>query len=208
MSGAQRGGGISATDRPLRLFIAIALPESWRTMLRDTQDRLRDAGLRLRFVRPENAHLTLKFLGEVEAGRLPSLTDALGAVPDRHRGFTLELGDLGTFGGARRPRVVWVGLRGDLPALSALHAALEAALVPLRFPRETGPFRAHITLARTPESLPAAEAARIAPVLAGLGRLTGEPLAVGEFALMQSDLGPGGPRYTALASWPLARPPR
>ena len=208
MSTAQPDPGGAPADRPLRLFVAIALPESWHAILRQTQNRLRDAGLRLRFVRPENAHLTLKFLGEVEAARLPALTAALAAVPERHRPFALALGDPGSFGPGRRPRVLWVGLRGDLDALSSLHAAVEAALAPLRFARDTGPFRAHITLARTPENLPTTDAARIAPALAALGRLRSEPLAVREFALMQSDLGAGGPRYTALASWPLTPAPR
>ena len=193
------------TARPWRLFVAVTLPDSWHQALRDAQERLRAEGLRLRYVRPESMHLTLKFLGDVRPDRVAALGEALSAAAGASHCARLELAEAGPFGAARRPRVVWIGLRGELDTLSALQATVEQALVPLGFPGDAQPFRAHITLARTPETLSAAEAARIAPAVTALARVRSDAFVVREFTLMRSELGAGGPRYTPLAEWSLIR---
>jgi 2'-5' RNA ligase len=187
----------------LRLFVAVLLPETWLLALEGMQAQLRRTGLRLRYTRSEGIHLTLKFLGEVPRERLDAITAALERLTDAPGPFQLALGAAGSFGGARRPRVVWTGMDGDLAALDRLHGAVERALRPAGFPSEGRPFRAHLTLARVPDGLPAAEAARIVPALAGLNAAA-PPFTVESFALLRSELGPGGARYTALHSWPLS----
>jgi 2'-5' RNA ligase len=196
---------MTSASRPLRLFVAVLLPEAWLSALARAQDELRNAGLRLRYVRPEGIHLTLKFLGEVDHERLEVIMAALDGLGDVQP-FALDLDTLGVFGGPQRPRIVWAGLRGDLTALAALVAAVDAALVPAGFAPEGRPFRPHLTLARVPEGLPDAEARRIVPVVS-TSRLVRVPsFHVDSYALVRSALGPGGARYTTLQTWPVARP--
>ena len=196
---------MTAAHPTLRLFVAVLLPEAWHAALAKAQEELRHAGLRLRYVRPEGVHLTLKFLGAVDHDRLGAVTAALDGPAD-FQPFALDLDTLGTFGGPQRPRVVWAGLRGDVTALAALAAAVDTVLVPAGFAREGRPFRGHLTLARVPESLPAADARRIVPAISA-SRLARVPsLYVRSYALMRSELGPGGARYTTLQSWPVEWP--
>lgn len=189
----------------LRLFIAVELPESWSEALAATQAALRRRGLeRLRWVRPEGIHLTLKFLGNVDERRVPELTEALTRAASGVSPFRLSLAGLGSFGPAARPRVVWVGVGGDLPALTRLWDAVETDVGNLGFPRERQRFAPHLTLARVPDDMPREVTGGIGATLGVISAPAAPPLAVTEVALMRSELGRGGARYTRLASVPLA----
>lgn len=207
MSGIAPGVKDPPNAETLRLFVAVLLSDAWLAALAVMQDELRRAGVRLRYVRPDGIHLTLKFLGEGDRDRLDAIVTALGALEGAPGPFRLELGRAGSFGGARRPRVVWAGMNGNLADLSALQATVERALHPAGFPPEGRPFRAHLTLARVPLDLPAAEAARIMPALAALQTPLVQPFSVDSLALVQSELGRGPARYTVLQNWTLALPP-
>ena len=189
----------------LRLFIAVELPESWTEALAATQAALSRRGLeRLRWVRPEGIHLTLKFLGNVDERRSPELTGAITRAASRVPPFRLSLTGLGAFGPAARPRVVWVGVGGDLPALTRLWDAVETDVGRLGFPRERQRFAPHLTLARVPEDLPREVTSSIGATLGATSAPAAPPLTVTDVALMRSELGRGGARYTRLSSAPLA----
>src|SRR4051794_13154099 len=115
----------------LRLFIAATLPDEWLTGLRALQDELRRAlepGIRLRYVRPEGIHLTLKFLGATDPSLLETPHRALpGAVP-HPLAFPLRPGGAGTFGDRRSVRVAWFGLEGETEKLSAVASRIDAAV--------------------------------------------------------------------------------
>jgi RNA 2',3'-cyclic 3'-phosphodiesterase len=194
-----RGGG----EEPLRLFVAVILPDAWLAALAAMQASLRRAGLDLRYVRPEGIHLTLKFLGETPAARLTEVENALVTVVAGARPCRIALGGGGTFGPARRPRVVWCDVEGDAPALVALAGAIDAALAADGFAREARPLSPHLTLARVPDRLPPSEAERIAPAAHALRAAAVPPFTVERIALMRSELGRGGARYTALREWRL-----
>lgn len=185
----------------LRLFVALELPDEARRALGRVQDDLRRLGMeRLRWVRPEGIHITLKFLGGVEEGRVGEIEAALSVAISP---FELRLGfdKVGNFGG-NRARVLWIGLRGDVEGLVELAGRVDEALQPLGFPKERRPFAAHVTLARVPDELPAALRRALPDVLA---RYTPPPLPsmiLTEVALMRSELGPGGSRYQRLAAFP------
>ena len=134
----------------IRAFIAIDLPPDVKRALADAAATLNGRVPRgtVRWVRPEQMHLTLRFLGDTPADRLPALAAALDTLAAGHAPFVLRLTELGCFPNTRRPRVVWVGLGGAEAKLTALVAALEAALRPLGWPPEDKPFRAHLTLGR------------------------------------------------------------
>jgi 2'-5' RNA ligase len=193
----------SDTTETLRLFVAILLPESWLALLGDVQHDLREAGLRLRYVRPEGIHLTLKFLGETPAGRVSGIEAVLAEAAAGVRPFSLRLGGLGTFGPTHHPRVVWAGLDGDRQRLGELSAGVERALHRIGVPHDVRSFNPHLTLARVPEQMPSVEAARIAPMLEERSPLPAQEHRVDSFALMWSELGPGGARYTVLNRWRL-----
>jgi RNA 2',3'-cyclic 3'-phosphodiesterase len=184
-----------------RLFIAIDLPEGWTAALAQTQALLRRRGLeQLRWVRPEGVHLTLKFLGSVDAALVDDLIAALRLAAAECSPFTLKLGSLGGFGPPSRPRVVWAGVNGDLYALTRLWRAVEAHVGPLGFPPERERFSPHLTLARVPDHSPRDLAASIAATLTANEPPLAGPLLVREIALMRSHLGPGGARYERLAA--------
>lgn len=187
----------------LRLFIACELPAEVHAALADLQRDLRGAGAEgLRWVRPEGIHVTLKFLGETDAARLPAIRSALAtAVPDP-LSIALQLSGVGSFGGRGSLRVVWVGLTGDLPPLSLLARTVDGAMAALGFDRERRPFAPHLTLARVREEVLPPARARLADLLAAYRPPPLPAFTADHVSLVQSRIGPGGAVYTALATFP------
>lgn len=184
-----------------RVFLALELPDAVKDVLRRRIARLARAIPEVRWVDPASLHLTLAFLGELDDARLDAATQAAMAVASVHAPFTLRLARLGTFGVARSPRVVWVGLAGEQARLIALRAALTDELAVRGFPREERPFAPHLTLARI--KTPLSESA-----LTALARAIGEPASNVEWrsdaiSVMKSELLRPAARYTALSRWPL-----
>lgn len=178
-------------DSCLRLFIAVNPPAEIRQHLTQVQQRLRrlPALARARFPRMANLHVTLKFLGPVEADAQQRLTAALAQV--RFAPFTAGLSALGTFG-RRHVRVVWLGL--ESPGLCALQADVQECLA-ADFPTDERAFHPHLTLARPRSKV---QARRLQPQLQGLDLPTAEWV-VDSFALMASELHPDGARHTCMA---------
>ena len=198
----------AGAGRSSRLFIAAVPPPPVRAALAATQEALRaglaapGAAVRLRWVRPEAVHLTLRFLGETPDDRRPAIERALAATAAAGAPIDLRLGVVGTFGG-RRPRVVWVGLEGDIAALGDCAAALNRALAAEGFPHEPRPLRPHLTLARV-SGRPGRDAhARLLSLVAATPVPPSKPSRAGfrveTLELIRSELRPDGPRYTTLA---------
>jgi RNA 2',3'-cyclic 3'-phosphodiesterase len=178
----------------MRLFVAVNLPAEIRERLATVQDRLRHIQADVSWVRPENLHVTLKFLGETEEKRLPSIRLALAEVSRAVSPFSMEVVGVGSFGG-RVPRVIWVGVQDGAQSLVDLARQVENALARLGFPKEKREFTAHLTLGRV-RSPRNAEG-----LLAGLQEGRGEEFgtfAARAFELMQSELRPSGSIYTVL----------
>jgi 2'-5' RNA ligase len=184
----------------LRLFTALELPPALRRQLANLIAALGEALPRgsVRWVRAEGIHLTLKFYGEVPAGQVPALQAslrqaALGASP-----LQLELNGLGTFPNPARPRVVWVGIKGDLERLSGLQRAVEEAAIPLGFEPEARGFSPHLTLGRVNAGWRPADKQKLGEAFARLGPGLHGLFAAETLSLMQSDLRPDGAVYTCL----------
>ena len=194
---AGRRGGV-------RTFVAVHLDPSTRAALATASAELRaHAGeLPIAWVAPENFHVTVKFLGGIDEGRVPAVIDALRAAAAGRRAFDVEIRALGAFPSPTRPRVLWAGVAEGGEPLGALAAAVEDALAPLGFEREARAFAAHVTLARVrePRRAPALAAALGAAASRRFGRVT-----IDHIALMRSDLSPRGARYTPLSTVPLLR---
>jgi 2'-5' RNA ligase len=183
-------------SKQIRTFIAIELPPPIRRALAQLQEQLKRDRPPVRWVTPDKIHLTLKFLGEITPEQVRAVGEATAGVAAEIRPFTLEATGIGVFPNPRRPRVVWVGVKGEAEPLKQLHAHLETALAGLGFPPESRPFSPHLTLGRTHRRAKPGEVRplgqRITSMEIGsLGRWH-----VDEIIVMRSDLRREGPLYT------------
>ncbi|HUY25445.1 MAG TPA: RNA 2',3'-cyclic phosphodiesterase [Candidatus Saccharimonadales bacterium] len=190
-----------------RLFLAAELPFSLRSALSPLLRKLARLDPELRPARADGLHVTLRFLGRVEAVAEASIHALAGRVASEAEPFVLSLEGMGTFPGKSRPRVLWAGVGEGRPELSRLAAALGAGLAAEACQRAPSPFRAHCTLARLPESLGPRSAQALAEFCdRGLGP---PPLraTIDFLALLESvpvSLGPN--RYPRRARWRLGGP--
>lgn len=185
----------------MRLFVAITFPDSLRDRLAAALRPVRDQVSGLRWLSADTYHITLKFLGRVEAEQLSDVQAGLLRAAGQAEPFALETGGLGAFPSLRRANVVWLGAAAG-PPLNALQTAVESALAPLGFPTEARPFHAHVTVARlTPRTKPLD--------LTGMERLVTEDayqqLRIQSIELMESKVSSKGARYEAIASAPLEK---
>lgn len=188
-----------AADR-VRAFIAITLAPAQIAQLQERQRQLRSrlSGHGIRWVRPDQLHLTLQFLGNVDRERLVDLSAALhqacaGAAP-----FPLAFEGVGCFPDTGRPRVIWAGLSGDLDSLQRIQARVQQGTQSFGDHQEERAFRPHLTIARVQAGGPEAREAR--RQVESVRASTLEPWTVRQIHLMESRLTSAGPRYTALTS--------
>lgn len=176
----------------MRIFVAVPLNAALREAAAGLRSRLNSAAAPLRWVPPENLHLTLKFLGEIAEGRVVKVTDAARAVAGRAQRFSITLGGMGAFPSPTRPQVVWVGIGQGAEELTALARDLDTALGRMKFPKELRPFRPHLTVARAKHTGPMPDLARPLGELAGVvvGSQTVDALFV-----MESRLSPASAIY-------------
>jgi len=173
--------------------VALAPPEPQVAVLGDYLERCRALAPAFRWVAPAGVHLTLRFLGGVEAAAMDSVSARLRRV--RQAPFLLSLDGLGGFGG-RRPSVLFLGLGEGREPAAALAREVETACVAAGLPPETRPFRGHLTLARSRERSGAPR-----PDLPPPPEL--EPWTATEMILFESKLGGGPPTYIPLERFPL-----
>jgi 2'-5' RNA ligase len=184
----------------LRAFIAIEIPADIKKAIAVKTARLqKDAGHAVRWVAPENTHLTLKFLGELSPANVGLVSQALQAECNQQSVFEIVVCGVGCFPNPRRPRVIWVGLKAP-PELNRLQRKVEAAAALLGYEAEDKPFSPHLTIGRVREQGSPDELNRLQEALSGLE--IGE---LGRFAtravtLFKSELLPSGPIYTPLFS--------
>lgn len=160
---------------------------------------MRDAAPKASWVREENLHLSIKFLGEQPDSAPGRLARALEPVAARHYALDLRFGGLGAFPNLRSPRVVWMGVQHD-PRLELVHHDVEESCAANGFALDPRIFRPHITLARIRDGMPVADAKALAVaarsvVYKGMQQVAG-------ISLMSSELAKGGPRYTIVATIP------
>ena len=183
----------------MRLFVALEIPTAVRETLAALLKSLRALSSQPRWVRPENLHVTLKFIGEWLPEKLDGLRNALAAVCLAEP-VTLDFQGLGFFPNEKRPRVFWAGIQAS-PDLITLASEIDHATEKLCVPREPRPFSPHLTLARfEPPGLP--EKLRSA-IQENASRDFGS-LHTSRFHLIESKLKPSGAEYTTLQTFPFA----
>jgi 2'-5' RNA ligase len=184
----------------VRLFVAVLLPERVRAALASEVERMRAVTRGVAWVAGTNLHVTLKFLGEVDAARVDAVTTALNGAAAAVAPFTVELSGLGAFPTPLRPRVLWAGIASGVPAMTTLAARVEAALAGCGFAPDDRPFAAHVTLGRVRE--PRRDPALAAEIERAARQPFGE-IMVDRIVLVRSELSPRGARYSEVSAAPL-----
>lgn len=181
---------------PQRLFIAVDLPDAVRRRLGRLLPRPPDG---VKPVRPEQIHLTLHFLGEVEAEPAAELAAALEKI--RKPVFVIDLAGVGCFPSPRRPHVLWVGVKPSEP-LHSLHTAIADVLSESGLPVESRPFTPHVTLARVSRRVPAGW---LEEFLGAGERFSADAVPVESFTLYASERTNHGAVHTPLGRYRLKR---
>jgi RNA 2',3'-cyclic 3'-phosphodiesterase len=182
----------------IRVFIAIALPAPLQQKLDEAARQLKNDKTRaVRWAAGKNIHLTLKFLGEVQSGKVEAISQVIQAESRLVKPFELSASGAGAFPNVRRPRVVWIGVQAPL-VLADLAAAIDRGTQALGFPGEDRAFSPHLTLGRVSQNASPQEVQAIGQVLstARIGDLGS--FMVTQVTLFRSDLQPGGAVYTPL----------
>jgi RNA 2',3'-cyclic 3'-phosphodiesterase len=181
----------------MRLFIAIEIPGEIRNALAAFLKELPKNAPKAKWVRPENLHVTLKFLGSTDPTKLGQIESSLKAIRSPQP-VTLEFRGLGFFPNEKRPRVFWAGMNSSAN-LQPLAADVDRSMHQHGFLLEERPFAPHLTLARfDPPGLPANLASAVKQNASrAFGSMTAR-----EFHLIESKLKPTGAEYTTLKSFP------
>jgi 2'-5' RNA ligase len=179
----------------LRSFIAIELPESITSALAQLQQELKKSGADIRWVKPGNIHLTLKFLGDIDEDIVDDIVRVIKGTCNNYESFNLAIQGAGVFPKGKSPRVIWVGVNGN-PSVNGIKGEIESGLTPLGFEQEKRKFTPHLTLGRFRSSR-------------GKGSITNNVellkdqsfgiMDVRAVSLMRSDLRPEGAQYTRIA---------
>jgi 2'-5' RNA ligase len=137
-----------------RLFIAIALPPAAIEEIGSFINRMPTmAGSNVRWTPKENVHLTLLFMGDTPTDRIPRIREQLDEAASNSSPFSLRLGETGAFPSLHAPRILWVGLQGEVHKLMQLQGRIEGAMRTIYFEPERRPFTPHITVGRAMRDL-------------------------------------------------------
>ena len=178
----------------IRAFIAVDLGEELRSVLGGLQRSLQRAHADVKWVKPQNIHLTLAFLGNVSIDSIRPLEAAMDRTCRGADAFTLKISGTGTFGKPKHPRIIWAGIE-ESPALMTLHAKSVEALQAVGIEYDTRPFSPHLTLGRVKSPK------HIAALLDELEREKDAAFGsveIAEARLIKSELKPYGAKYTVL----------
>jgi 2'-5' RNA ligase len=185
----------------IRSFLAFELPSEIRGQIEKISRELEQSSLPVRWVKTQNIHLTMIFLGSVSEDTIDDIKEKCGAVAERFSAIKIRLNGIGVFPNWRRPRVFWIGLDGEIESLSNLRNELQVELKALGFKPEKRPFRPHLTLGRFKSSLERDE--ELKWILDRFHDINSNLNYLNQLILFKSDLKPSGPVYTKMAAWPL-----
>ena len=194
MAGVDVGQGINGAQG-MRCFIAIELPESVRSSLDELSARLRRSAVRASWVRPENMHVTLRFLGEISEERAGEVVRLLEDSCANTVSFRVTLQGTGAFPNMKTPNVIWAGIRPN-DAILEVQRITENVAERVGCSKEKNRFHPHVTLARIKDPRNASGLQRY---LAAEKDWEGGEVYVEHIAVFQSELTPKGPIYTRLA---------
>jgi len=186
----------------IRSFLAFELPPEIKEQVRQVSENLKRSKMDVRWVKPDNIHLTIVFLGDIREGDISAIAREVEQVCCGFHPFDLHLKGLGLFPDRRRPRVLWAGYDGDIERMASLRDVLHERLIPFEIRPEKRQFKPHLTLGRFRN--PGKGNVNLDEILNLHDSLSSPSFQVSELVLFKSELRPQGPEYTRLESWPLA----
>jgi RNA 2',3'-cyclic 3'-phosphodiesterase len=191
-----------AEVKSLRAFLALDPPPEVRKETGIIQNRLKKI-LRgdIRWTNPAGMHLTLKFFGTIFETEVDRISQTVGEITARVIPPVLEVKTVGMFPGTRRPRVIWLGIDGDVDRLVRLQEEIDRKLFTEGFPKEERPFQPHLTLARI---RPPGRMTGLEDIAAGDDDYAAGSFTAAGLVLFKSDLTPRGALYTELVKFPFA----
>ncbi|MCM8766279.1 MAG: RNA 2',3'-cyclic phosphodiesterase [Candidatus Omnitrophica bacterium] len=189
----------------MRTFIAVEISEEVRKEIVQIQEELKKTEADVKWVESKNMHLTLKFLGEVEAEKIELIKENLRRITQEIKSFEIAFQGLGVFPNLEFPRVVWVGIEKGKEEMVKLAMKIDDELQKLGFPKERRPFSCHLTLGRVRSSKNRDKLKRAIKERENFKIKSIMDLK--ECILFRSQLTPAGPIYTALAQFNLSSTP-
>jgi len=185
----------------IRAFVALELSEEVKRTLKTLQGKLKPAApAPVKWTDPEGTHLTLAFLGNIDAGIVSNISKAIESASRLIKPFRLRVSGLGVFPNPSRVRVVWVGLNGDLDILGRLQKNIETALEPLGYKPEARAFTPHLTLGRVRDDARPDERQALAKIIADTKDNIDITFDIKAVHLFRSQLKPTGAVYSKLAT--------
>lgn len=194
------------TLRQMRLFVAVNFSDATRKKIASLAGELQKLPSDVKWVKEANFHLTVQFLGNVEEERVPGIVNALQKAVIGINSFTLALGGTGVFPSVERPRILWLGISGEVAVLSRLQRQVQEGFRQIGFPPEKRRFSPHLTLARIRSPYGFSELLKQAQILVEKNKFSS--VHINSIELMLSDLKPNGPVYSVLSRIPLTGPGR
>ena len=183
----------------MRCFIAIELPEAVKSALSGIEEELKKSKADVRWIKPDNIHLTLKFFGNIEEKKTEKIIRIMESICNKYAPFTIEVKGTGAFPNVKSPRVLWVGIEGN-DTLKTLQEEIENRMESIGFEREDRAFTAHLTLGRFRSSI---EKEGLLKAVKLHEKDSFGSISVQSLSLIRSDLHPEGARYTKIMEVPL-----
>lgn len=189
-----------SNEDSIRAFLAIEPPDELLREIGSIQSSLRmSCPFDIRWVKPAGIHITLKFFGTISGSDIPAISRLAEHYTQGIAPLYLEVKNLGLFPSLKRPRVLWIGMEGDIGPLILLQKNLEQAFAGMGFPKEERPFRPHVTVGRIKTPRLTADPEKFMRQSSGVaaGNFPAEGL-----GLYKSELTPRGALYTRLSWFP------
>ncbi len=186
----------------IRSFLAFELPLDIKEIVARVSSEIRKSPLNVRCVHVDNIHLTVIFMGNIKTGDIVNIGAEVEKVCFRYSSFDVSLREMGFFPNKRNPRVLWLGLDGDLERMSHFRDSLQKQLGPFGIKEEKRRFTPHLTLGRFRNSHKGKS--HLNEFIMRYRDLTSPVCPLNELILFQSTLKPSGAEYTKLGSWPLS----
>lgn len=186
----------------IRSFIAFDLPQDILESIGDVQAQVKKREVKLKWVPVKNIHLTMKFIGDIQKNMIDSLANIMAESVEGIGAITLSAKGMGVFPGLHRPKVLWIGIDGEVDQLNRLQNTLDKKLSSIGIQAEKRPFTGHLTIGRAKEKLnmePLKESLRL------FYDFQTRPFTINEMKLFQSELLPTGAVYSCIKSVVLSK---
>lgn len=186
----------------IRAFIAFDLPKDILESIGNVQEQVKKRGTKFRWVPFTNIHLTMKFIGDIHVDLVDKVSNIMAESAEGFSTISLYASGIGVFPGLHRPRVLWIGIDGEIDRLYRLQKTLDEKLSTIGIPTEKRPFQGHLTIGRAKEGM---NMESLKESLRAFYDFQTRPFGINEMKLFQSELSPTGAVYSCMKSVVLSK---